>query len=82
MRGGPGPGWLRVFAGVRRDADGEALRSETSERLEPLIIDVTDGETIAAAAERVREPKVQAVARRVLPHRALDRLVEREIDRA
>ncbi|HLM30910.1 MAG TPA: SDR family NAD(P)-dependent oxidoreductase [Solirubrobacterales bacterium] len=55
VRGGPGPGWLRVFAGVRRDADGEALRSETSDRLEPLIIDVTDGETIAAAAERVRE---------------------------
>jgi NAD(P)-dependent dehydrogenase (short-subunit alcohol dehydrogenase family) len=46
---------LRVFAGVRRAEDGEALRAEASERLEPLICDVVDGATIAAAAERVRE---------------------------
>jgi NAD(P)-dependent dehydrogenase (short-subunit alcohol dehydrogenase family) len=44
-----------VFAGVRREADGEALRSDASGGLEPLIVDVTDGETIAAAAARVRE---------------------------
>jgi NAD(P)-dependent dehydrogenase (short-subunit alcohol dehydrogenase family) len=44
-----------VFAGVRRAEDGEALRGDASPRLEPLIIDVTDGETIAAAADRVRE---------------------------
>lgn len=46
---------FEVFAGVRRPEDGESLRAEASERLEPLIIDVTDGDSIAAAAERVRE---------------------------
>jgi NAD(P)-dependent dehydrogenase (short-subunit alcohol dehydrogenase family) len=45
-------GW-RVFAGVRREEDAESLRSEGSERLEPLTLDVTDGAQIAAAAERI-----------------------------
>jgi NAD(P)-dependent dehydrogenase (short-subunit alcohol dehydrogenase family) len=45
-------GW-RVFAGVRRKEDGEALRGAASERLAPLILDVTSEEQIAAAAERV-----------------------------
>ena len=44
-----------VYAGVRRDEDGEALRAAAPDRLEPLIIDVTDAGTIAAAAEHVRE---------------------------
>lgn len=44
-------GW-RVFAGVRRPEDGEAL-SAAAERLVPLILDVTDPEQIAAAAERI-----------------------------
>ena len=44
-----------VFAGVRKPEDGEALRREASERLEPLPVDVTDAESIAAAADRVRE---------------------------
>ena len=44
-----------VFAGVRRPADGEGLRSEASEKLRPLIVDVTDGDGIAAAAAEVRE---------------------------
>jgi NAD(P)-dependent dehydrogenase (short-subunit alcohol dehydrogenase family) len=48
-------GGFDVFAGVRRPEDGEALRAAASERLEPLIIDVADGASIAAAAERVRE---------------------------
>lgn len=42
-----------VFAGVRREADGDALRAKASERLVPLILDVTDAATIAAAAETV-----------------------------
>lgn len=46
-------GW-RVFAAVRKQADAEALREAGSGRIEPLILDVTDGEQIAAAAERVR----------------------------
>ena len=32
---------LRVFAGVRRDEDGEALRREASDRLTPVHLDVT-----------------------------------------
>jgi NAD(P)-dependent dehydrogenase (short-subunit alcohol dehydrogenase family) len=45
-------GW-RVFAGVRRDEDAESLREAGSERLTPLILDVTDAGQIAAAAERI-----------------------------
>jgi NAD(P)-dependent dehydrogenase (short-subunit alcohol dehydrogenase family) len=45
-------GW-RVFAGVRKPEDAEALRVAGSERLVPLTLDVTDAEQIAAAAERI-----------------------------
>ncbi len=38
-----------VYAGVRRDADGDALRAAASPRLTPLRIDVTDADSIAAA---------------------------------
>jgi NAD(P)-dependent dehydrogenase (short-subunit alcohol dehydrogenase family) len=44
-------GW-RVFAGVRREEDAEALRGDASERLAPVLLDVTEPEQIAAAAER------------------------------
>lgn len=42
-------GW-RVFAGVRKQEDAEALRAAGSERLVPLTLDVTDAGQIAAAA--------------------------------
>jgi NAD(P)-dependent dehydrogenase (short-subunit alcohol dehydrogenase family) len=45
-------GW-KVFAGVRKEQDAEALRAESSERLEPLMLDVLDADAIAAAGERV-----------------------------
>jgi len=45
-------GW-KVFAGVRREEDAESLRAAASERLAPLMLDVTVPEQIAAAAERV-----------------------------
>jgi NAD(P)-dependent dehydrogenase (short-subunit alcohol dehydrogenase family) len=45
-------GW-RVFAGVRREPDADSLREAGSERLTPLILDVTDPAAIAAAAERI-----------------------------
>lgn len=45
-------GW-RVFAGVRREEDAESLRAAGSERIAPLILDVTDAGQIAAAAERI-----------------------------
>src|SRR5436190_9798555 len=44
---------FRVFAGVRKDADAEALRKRASERLTPLHIDVTKADTIAAARDQV-----------------------------
>lgn len=45
-------GW-RVFAGVRKPEDAEALAAEASERLEPLIVDVADGSSIDDARDRV-----------------------------
>lgn len=46
---------LRVFAGVRREADGAALRELASDRLSPLLLDVTDPDAIAHAAETIGE---------------------------
>ena len=43
----------RVFAGVRKTADGDALRAATSQRLTPVHIDVTDGASITAARETI-----------------------------
>lgn len=45
-------GW-RVFAGVRREEDAASLREAGSDRLVPLMLDVTDVGQIAAAAERI-----------------------------
>jgi NAD(P)-dependent dehydrogenase (short-subunit alcohol dehydrogenase family) len=42
-------GW-RVFAGVRKQEDADSLRAAGSDRLTPVILDVTDAEAIAAAA--------------------------------
>jgi NAD(P)-dependent dehydrogenase (short-subunit alcohol dehydrogenase family) len=47
-------GW-RVFAGVRREEDGEALREKASERLSPLLLDVTESASIAKAHQTVAE---------------------------
>ena len=47
-------GWT-VLAGVRKTADGEALRAGGGERVIPLELDVTDTEQIERAAERVGE---------------------------
>jgi NAD(P)-dependent dehydrogenase (short-subunit alcohol dehydrogenase family) len=45
----------RVFAGVRKEADGQRLRAAASANLIPLLIDVTNTAEIATAAETVRE---------------------------
>src|SRR5262245_43775291 len=42
-----------VFAGVRRESDGEALRDEATGSLTPLLMDITEPTMIAAAAEQV-----------------------------
>jgi NAD(P)-dependent dehydrogenase (short-subunit alcohol dehydrogenase family) len=44
---------FHVFAGVRKTADGESLRAEASQRLQPIILDVTKCEQIAAAREQI-----------------------------
>jgi NAD(P)-dependent dehydrogenase (short-subunit alcohol dehydrogenase family) len=44
---------FHVFAGVRQEADGDALRAQAPKRLTPLIVDVTDEAAIAAAAASV-----------------------------
>lgn len=44
-----------VFAGVRRLEDGDALTAEASPLLQPVIVDVTDDATIAAAVTLVDE---------------------------
>jgi len=47
-------GW-RVFAGVRREEDADSLRAAGSERLVPLMLDVTAADQISAAAVRIGE---------------------------
>jgi len=45
-------GW-RVLAGVRREEDGEEVRALSPDRIEPLLLDVTDLDAIAALPEHV-----------------------------
>lgn len=45
---------FRVFAGVRKPRDAEALRAEGGDAVVPVEIDVTDDASIAAAATAVR----------------------------
>jgi short-subunit dehydrogenase len=42
---------VMVFAGVRKEDDKAALHKEASDKLVPIILDVTQEETIAAAAK-------------------------------
>ena len=44
---------FQVFAGVRRDTDGAALEQRSSNGLTPVILDITDAATIAAAVDTV-----------------------------
>jgi len=44
---------FKVFAGVRKEADGQALRKEASNKLIPIFLDVTDGDSIAVAVDMV-----------------------------
>lgn len=46
---------FRIFAAVRSETTAERLRESSSERLTPVILDVTDAPSIAAAAELVRD---------------------------
>ena len=42
-----------VFAGVRKPTDGDRLRQNASDRLTPLLLDITDASAVAAAAAAV-----------------------------
>jgi NAD(P)-dependent dehydrogenase (short-subunit alcohol dehydrogenase family) len=44
---------FRVFGGVRREEDADAIRAEASERFTPLLLDVTDADAISRARETV-----------------------------
>jgi NAD(P)-dependent dehydrogenase (short-subunit alcohol dehydrogenase family) len=44
-------GW-RVFAGVRREEDGNAL-AQGSRGIEPVLLDVTDADSVRAAADHI-----------------------------
>lgn len=46
---------FRVFAGVRKPADGEALKQAAGNNLIPIIIDVVKEDTIIAAAQQVQQ---------------------------
>jgi NAD(P)-dependent dehydrogenase (short-subunit alcohol dehydrogenase family) len=46
---------FRVFAGVRREEDGRALSEVASNTLTPILLDVTDDASIAAAVDAVAE---------------------------
>jgi NAD(P)-dependent dehydrogenase (short-subunit alcohol dehydrogenase family) len=44
---------FRVFAGVRTNQDGESLQRTSAGRITPLLLDVTDGASVSAAANEV-----------------------------
>jgi NAD(P)-dependent dehydrogenase (short-subunit alcohol dehydrogenase family) len=45
---------FRVLAGVRRIEDGEALRFRSSEQLKPILLDVTEKDSIESARREIR----------------------------
>ena len=45
----------RVFAGVRKAEDGEALVQRAGGRVEPVLMDVTDAEAVAGADQITQE---------------------------
>ncbi len=47
-----------VFAGVRREADGRALARDASPRLTPLLLDITDPDSVAAAHLTVSDRRI------------------------
>jgi NAD(P)-dependent dehydrogenase (short-subunit alcohol dehydrogenase family) len=45
---------FRVYGSVRKRADADRLKQDLGERFTPLVFDVTDPKSIAAAADKVR----------------------------
>ena len=46
---------FRVFAGVRKTADGDALRQAASDRLTPVLVEITDDASITSMVEQVAD---------------------------
>ena len=42
-----------IYAGVRKQTDGDRLREEASDKLVPIILDVTDADSITAAVSTI-----------------------------
>jgi len=49
---------FKVYAGVRKQADGDNLKKEASDRLTPIILDVTDENSISKAANIIEKETV------------------------
>lgn len=45
-----------VFGSVRKEADGQTLRSELGDQFAPLLFDVTNQEQVLEASQKVRSP--------------------------
>ena len=46
---------FKVYAGVRKQADGDSLKEAASDKLTPIILDVTDAESIKATANIIEK---------------------------
>ncbi len=46
---------FKVYAGVRKQTDGDNLKEEASDKLAPIILDVTDAESIEAAVSIIEK---------------------------
>jgi len=51
----------RVFAGVRKEADAETLKSKASDRLTTVLMDVTDQESIRRAASSLGRNEISGL---------------------
>ena len=52
---------FRVFAGVRKQSDADALRAKASDRLTPLLMDITDTQSIAAAVHSIGRTEISGL---------------------
>jgi short-subunit dehydrogenase len=46
---------FKVYAGVRRESDGESIEREASGKLVPVILDVTDSESIESVVSKIEQ---------------------------
>ncbi len=46
---------FKVYAGVRKQADADSLKEEATDKLSPIILDVTDAESIENAVSTIEK---------------------------